>query len=144
MKLSTKTRYGTRAMLDLALAYEEGVVSVREIAARQEVSPKYLEHLLASLRSAGLVRAVRGAQGGHTLTRPPSEINLRQIHDVFEGAEGFVECTTSPEVCNRTDGCLTQDVWAQMHLACMEILEPITLEDMVRRATDKQRTSVAA
>ncbi len=141
MKLSTKTRYGTRAMLDLALNFEKGVVSVRELAARQDVSPKYLEHLLASLRAAGLVRTVRGAQGGHTLTRHPSETNLRQIYSVFEGAEGFVECTTSPEVCDRRDSCVTQDVWADMHLACMEILESTTLEDMARRARNKQRAS---
>jgi Rrf2 family cysteine metabolism transcriptional repressor len=138
MKLSTKTRYGTRAMLDLALNFEQGLVSAREIASRQDVSPKYLEHLLASLRSAGLVRSVRGAQGGHTLTRQPTEINLREIYSVFEGSEGFVECTTSPEVCDRRDSCVTQEVWADMHLACMKILESTTLEDLARRARDKQ------
>jgi Rrf2 family cysteine metabolism transcriptional repressor len=138
MKLSTKTRYGTRAMLDLALNFEQGLVSAREIASRQDVSPKYLEHLLASLRSAGLVRSVRGAQGGHTLTRQPAEINLREIYSVFEGSEGFVECTTSPEVCDRRDSCVTQEVWADMHLACMKILESTTLEDLARRARDKQ------
>lgn len=141
MKLSTKTRYGTRAMLDLALNYEQGLVSAREIAARQDVSPKYLEQLLASLRSAGLVRSVRGAQGGHTLTRHPAEINLREIYNVFEGSEGFVECTTSPEVCDRPDSCVTQEVWADMYLACMEILESTTLEDLARRARDKQANS---
>ena len=141
MKLSTKTRYGTRAMLDLALSFAEGVVSVRELAARQEISPKYLEHLLASLRSAGLVRTVRGAQGGHTLTREPSEINLRQIYEVFEGTEGLVECTTTPEVCERREGCVTQGVWADMHRACMEILESTTLQDMAQRARIKQSSS---
>jgi Rrf2 family cysteine metabolism transcriptional repressor len=138
MKLSTKTRYGTRAMLDLALNYEQGLLSAREIAARQDVSHKYLEHLLASLRSAGLVRSVRGAQGGHTLTRHPADINLREIYNVFEGSEGFVECTTSPEVCDRGDSCVTQEVWTDMYLACMEILEVTTLEDLARRARDKQ------
>ncbi len=146
MKLSTKTRYGTRAMLDLALNYEEGVSSVREIATRQSVSPKYLENLLASLRSAGLVRSVRGAQGGHTLTRPPSEITLREIYHVFEGREGIVECTTSSELCERADGCVTRDVWTRMYDACMEILESTTLEDLARRAGEKRqvRTILAA
>ncbi len=141
MRLSTKTRYGARAMLDLALSYEEGVVSVRETAARQEVSSKYLEHLLASLRSAGLVRTVRGAQGGHALSRPPDDINLREIYDVFEGREGLVECTTSPDSCSRSDVCVTQEVWAEMHDACMKILESTTLEDMARRARNKQANS---
>ena len=140
MKLGTKTRYSTRAMVDLALNYEtgNGVVAVKEIAARQQVSPKYLEHLLASLRTAGLIRSVRGAKGGHTLARPPAEINLREIYHVFEGKEGFVECTTSPEYCERTDGCVTRDVWAQMYDGCMEILESTTLEDLACRVRDKR------
>jgi Rrf2 family cysteine metabolism transcriptional repressor len=138
MKLSTRTRYGTRAMLDLALNYENGVVSVKEIATRQQVSRKYLEHLLTSLRSAGLVRTLRGAQGGHTLARRPSQINLRDIHDVFEGTEGFVECTTRLEICDTTDGCVTREIWAEIHAACMEILESTTLEDLARRARNKR------
>lgn len=140
MKLGTKTRYSARAMVDLALNYEDGnrVVTAREISIRQAVSPKYLEHLLASLRSAGLVRSVRGPKGGHTLTRSPNEINLREIYYVFEGTEGFVECTTSPELCQRTEGCVTQEIWAQMYEACMEILESTTLEDLARRAREKR------
>jgi Rrf2 family protein len=127
-------------MVDLALNYENGneVVAVKEIAAREQVSPKYLEHLLTSLRAAGLVRSVRGAKGGHTLTRPPDEINLREVYHVFEGVEGFVECTTSPDLCERTDGCVTQEVWAQMYDACMEILESTSLEDLARRAREKR------
>lgn len=138
MKLSTKTRYGARAMLELALSYKKGVVSTREIATQQQVSPKYLEHLLASLRSASLVRSVRGAQGGHTLTRHPAQINLREIYDALEGTEGFVECTTCPEVCDRTDTCVTWEIWAQMYAACMEILESTTLEDLAHRVRNKQ------
>jgi Rrf2 family protein len=140
MKLGTKTRYSARAMLDLALNYdtENGVTSVKEIAARQQISVKYLENLLASLRAAGLVRSVRGAGGGHTLCRPPAQINMRQIYHVFEGTEGFVECTTSPDFCDRPDGCVTKEVWAQMYDTCMEILESTTLEDLVHRAREKR------
>ena len=146
MKLGTRTRYSARAMVDLALNYEKGngIVPVKEISSRQQVSPKYLEHLLASLRSAGLVRSVRGAKGGHTLTRPPDEINLREIYHVFEGLAGFVECTTSPELCDRVDGCVTREVWTQMYHACMEILESTTLGDLARRARIKQSDSLTA
>ena len=145
MKLGTKTRYSTRAMVDLALNYGNGtgIVSSREIAEHQEVSPKYLEALLAALRAAGLVRSVRGAQGGHTLTRPPAQINLRQIYQVFEGTDGFVECTTDPEYCTRTDACVTQEVWTQMYDACMEILESTTLEDLARRAKENREEPAA-
>jgi len=140
MKLSTKTRYGTRAMLELALNYQSGngVVSVREIAACQQISPKYLEHLLASLRAAGLVRSIRGTHGGHTLAKPPDQISLREIYHVFEGAEGFVECTTSPGICDRIDGCVTQAMWAQIYDACMELLESTTLEDLIHRVRNKR------
>jgi Rrf2 family cysteine metabolism transcriptional repressor len=141
MKLGTRTRYSARAMVDLALNYESGngVVTAKEISSRQQVSVKYLEHLLASLRAAGLVRSVRGANGGHTLCRPPAQITMRQIYHAFEGAEGFVECTTSPELCDRADGCVTHEVWAQMYDTCMEILESTTLEDLARRAREKRR-----
>ena len=66
---------------------------------------------------------------------------MREIYHVFEGTEGFVECTTSPEICDRPDGCVTQEVWAQMYDACMEILESTTLEDLARRA--RQKSSAA-
>ena len=145
MKLGTRIRYSARAMLELALNYESGtrIVSVKEIAAHQQLSPKYLEHLLASLRAAGLVRSVRGAKGGHTLARPPDAVNLREIYHVFEGTEGFVECTTSPGLCDRSDGCVTREVWAQMYDACMGILESTTLGDLARRARSKQSDSLA-
>jgi Rrf2 family cysteine metabolism transcriptional repressor len=145
MKLGTKTRYSSRAMLDLALNYDSGcrMVSAREIAEHQELSPKYLESLLAALRSAGLVRSLRGTEGGYTLTRPPDQINLLQIYHVFEGTDGVVECTTDPEYCKRTDGCATQEVWAQMYDACMEILESTTLEDLARRAKEKREDPTA-
>jgi Rrf2 family protein len=126
--------YGTRALLALALNYEKGVVSIREMAARQQVSPKYLEHLLASLRSAGLVRSVRGAQGGHTLTRHPDEINLRDVYHAFEGMEGFVECTTGLQVSERIDSCVTREIWSHMYAMCMEMLGSTTLGDLARRA----------
>ena len=84
MKLGTRTRYSTRAMLDLTLNHENGSQAVpsRETSARQQVAPKHLEHLLGSLRSAGLIRSVRGARGGNALTRPPDQINLREIYHV--------------------------------------------------------------
>jgi len=137
MKLSTKTRYGTRAMLDLAFRYESGPVSAKKIARRQEISTKYLESLLAMLRSAGLVRSIRGAKGGHMLTRHPHHITLREIFEVLEGREGFVHCTTDPQVCDRAKTCVTQEVWARIYAACMEILESTTLEDLADRAKKK-------
>lgn len=98
MKLGTKTRCGARALLALALNCEDGngVVSAKEMADCQQVSARYLVHLLASHRWAGLVRNVRGAQGRHRLARPSDEINLLEVYDVFQGTDGYVECATYP------------------------------------------------
>ena len=139
MKLGTKTRYGTRAMLELALHYADGSgpISAGAIAARQQISAKYLEQLLVSLQAAGLVRSVRGTHGGHTLARPPDRINLREIYSVFEGAGGFAECTSCPEICDRTDACVTQTVWDRMYAASMEVLESTTLGDLAQRAQNE-------
>ena len=144
MRLGTKTRYGARAMLELTLNHEIGLVSVREMAARQSVSPKYLEHILASLRSADLVRSVRGARGGHSLTRRPDQVNLREICHVFEGREGFVECTSRPEVCDEAESCAAREIWAKMYAACMATLESTSLEDLARRSKEMGQASAGS
>jgi Rrf2 family cysteine metabolism transcriptional repressor len=141
MKLSTKTRYGFRSILDLALNHESELVSLKEIAARQQLPYKYLEHVLAMLRTAGLVRSVRGPQGGYALSKPPSQITLRELFDILEGTESFVQCTDDPQVCDRHDMCVTQEVWADMYAACMKVLESTTLEDLAQRARQKRDSS---
>ena len=143
MKLSTRTRYGTRAMLDLALGYGQGPVSSKEIAERQDLSQKYLENLMTTLRSAGLVRSVRGPQGGHVLAYPPDEITLRAIFEALEGTTGFVDCTGDPEICERAADCMTQQVWARMYAAAMAVLEDITLADLVRRSGNRHNADLA-
>lgn len=133
MKLTTKMRYGTRAMLELALHYGQGPTAAKEIAERQGLSQKYLERLLVELQAGGLVRAIRGARGGYELATPPEAVTLLDIYRALEGAQGFVECTVNPEVCERSDFCVTQGVWAEMYRACMHILEGTTLRDLVQR-----------
>ena len=143
MKLSTRMRYGTRAMLELALRYKSGPISTKEIAECQEISPKYLEHSMATLRNAELVRSIRGAKGGHILARPPDRITLRHVFDALEGTKGFVDCTSDPQTCDRADICVTQEVWRQMHEASMSILDSITFEDLAGRAREKQSSAAA-
>lgn len=141
MKLSTRMRYGTRALLDLALYAEQGPTPLRDIAERQQLSPKYLEQVLVALQTADLVRAVRGPKGGYVLSRPPARINLREAYEVLEGSEGFVRCTTDPKVCARASICVAQEVWASLYETCMKALESITLEDLAQRARQKQSLS---
>lgn len=141
MKLNTKMRYGTRALLELALHYEQGPMSLGEIARAQGLSEKYLEALLGVLRSVGLVRSQRGAQGGYFLAKPPEQITLRDVFDVLEGPDPFVECTSAPESCPRQAACATQEVWSKMYQAAMRVLESITLADLVRRQAELSRSS---
>jgi cysteine synthase len=133
MKLNTRMRYGTRAMLELAEQYGQGFQSLADVAQAQDLPEKYLEAVFASLRAAGLVHAQRGPQGGYALSRDPQEITLRQIFDVLEGSEPYVPCTTGPSTCSRWASCVTQDVWARMYHASMQVLESTTLADLVVR-----------
>jgi Rrf2 family protein len=137
MRLNTRTRYGARAMLELALHHEQGATSLAQVAAAQELSEKYLESLFSLLRAAGLVHGQRGPQGGYTLARPPAEITLRDIYAVFEGPEPFVPCTGAHAPCPRDSICVTQEVWARMHEVAMQVLEATTLADLVARSRDR-------
>ncbi|MGI6206824.1 MAG: RrF2 family transcriptional regulator [Anaerolineae bacterium] len=141
MNLTTKTRYGTRAMLELALHYNEGPLSLAEIARRQELSEKYAETLMARLRAAGLVQSVRGAQGGYLLARDPDSITLRDVYEVMEGPEPPVSCISNPAGCPRGETCVTQEVWAAMHGAAMGVLESVTLAELAARHRQRQAAS---
>ncbi len=137
MKLNTKMRYGTRALLELALHHEQGALSLGQIAAAQGISEKYLEALLAMLRNAGLVQSQRGPQGGYRLARPPDKITLREVWDVLEGPEAFVPCTQDPTLCERWTTCVTQEIWAEMYAAALQVLEKTTLADLVARGQQR-------
>jgi Rrf2 family protein len=125
-------------MLDLALHYGKEPVLLRDIARRQEVSEKYLEHSVSALRKAGLVRSIRGARGGYMLAKPPSEIRLSEIMEVLEGSMAPVECVDDSQVCHRVNLCVTRDIWAKMKEAIDNILESITLQDMVEQQKEKE------
>jgi len=100
MRLSTKSRYGTRAMLDIAINYEKGPVSVKSLAKRQDISVKYMKQLIPLLKLAGLIRSVRGAGGGYTLSKHADQIKLRDIIDALEGSIFPVDCVDNPEMCD--------------------------------------------
>lgn len=138
MHLSTRMRYGTRALLHLALHEEQGPCSVGEVAEALGLSAKYLEALLNALRRAGLVQSLRGAGGGYKLARSPEEITLRDAFWALEGLEGFVPCTTSPEACPQADLCVMQEVWSGLYATCLDFLASYTLADLARRARERQ------
>jgi Rrf2 family protein len=125
-------------MLDLALNFGKEPVLLRDIARRQEVSEKYLEHSVSALRKAGLVRSIRGARGGYVLAKSPSEIRLSEIMEVLEGSMAPVDCVGDPKVCHRANLCITREIWAKMKEAIDNILESITLQDMVEQQKKKE------
>ena len=132
MKLSTKGRYGARAGLELALRYNSGPVMVREIAASQDISMRYLEHILNSLRSSGIVKSTRGAKGGYELSKAPSDISLGDIVRTLEGPLDIVSCTSDLD-CPKISQCVMHYVWKEVKESMEVILDRITLDDLVEK-----------
>lgn len=144
MKLSTRGRYGVRAMLELAMNTGTGPVPLRDLASKQEISAKYLEQLLIPLKGAGLVKSVRGARGGYMLAANPSTINLYDIVRSLEGPLAPVECVQDPQYCDRIGGCTVHLVWGEMGTLLVDFLTSITLAELVERQKDKDRTCLPA
>jgi len=143
MKLSTKGRYGTRAMLDLAIHQSEEPVNVKGIAERQGVSRRYLEQLMVRLTSRGLVRPVRGRSGGFVLARSPSQITVAEVVEALEGRINIVECVEDSSICERAPLCVTREIWEEVSQAIARHLGQITLEDMAQRYRKRQEMGMA-
>ena len=142
MRISTKGRYGARLMLDLAVHYEDGYVLLKDVGKREEISEKYLEHLIPPLKAGGLISSKRGAQGGYKLTRDPSEITLKEVILSLEGSISPAECVNFSSVCNRAQFCVTRDIWKELEDKILEKLESITLKDMVEMKKEKGEVSL--
>lgn len=137
MKLSTKGRYGTRALMDIALHREEGPVPLRNIAEREQISLPYLEHLIAPLIEGGIIRSARGVGGGVSLIKSPQEIRLSEVIGLLEGSLAPVKCVTDPSVCSRSEFCVTRDIWSELKAAMDGVLQSTTLQDLVERQKGK-------
>ena len=131
MKLSTRVRYGTRALLDIAQHRGDKPVLLRDIAKRQQVSRNYLEQILGQLKAAGLVRSIRGVRGGFVLTKPPSEIKLSEIFLALEGPISLVECVEDANICERVGTCATRKLWKELSALITDVLGSKTLQDLM-------------
>lgn len=140
MKISTRTRYGMRALLELAIAYNTVPLQIKVIAQRQNISNKYLEQLIAMLKTAGLVRSVRGPHGGYVLATPPAEVKLSNVFRALEGPVFTVECIDNENVCSNNADCATRKLWMQMNDALLGVLENKTLQDLVGMAEKEKRS----
>ena len=139
MKLSTRGRYGTRALLELALHRGEEPISLKEIAKRQQISLSYLEHLITPLIAGGIVRSTKGPKGGISLAKNPGDIRLSQVINLLEGSMAPVECVDNPKVCSRSTSCVTRDIWSEIKKATNGVLESVTLQDLVERQKRKDK-----
>ncbi len=134
MKLSTRTRYGMRAIIELAQHEGKRPLQLKAIAERQDISVKYLEQLMSLLRSAGFVRSVRGSKGGYVLARPADQIRLNEIFRCLEGPVTTTECTEDESYCARSADCVARDVWKRVEAAIQEVLSSIKLSDLVQKS----------
>ncbi|MFZ5647915.1 MAG: RrF2 family transcriptional regulator [Bacillota bacterium] len=134
MRLSTRGHYGLKAMFDLAQHYGADPIPLKSVAERQNISEHYLEQLIAVLRKAGLVRSVRGAQGGYILARPPEQIHVGEVIRVLEGPIAPVECVSELRTteCDQADSCITRTVWEKVRDSIVQVLDSISLADMCR------------
>lgn len=131
MRISTKGRYALRLMLDLSLNDSERPIRIKEIAARQEISDKYLEQIISVLNKARFVRSIRGPQGGYLLTRRPEEYTVGDILQLTEGSMAPVECVEEEGFCDHVDQCATSVVWIRLNQAIKDVIDNITLQDLV-------------
>lgn len=132
MKLTTKGRYAVTAMLDLALHYDMGSVTLADIARRQGISLSYLEQLFAKLRRGGLVDSVRGPGGGYTLSRPPSDISVARIVVAIDENIDATRCGGERN-CQGDEPCLTHQLWEDLSVRIYDFLNGITLGDLATR-----------
>lgn len=144
MKLSARGRHSMEAMLDLAVQFGQGPTLIRDVARRRHISEQYLAQLFIPLRIAGLVRSIRGANGGFVLARAPAEIRLSDVIRATEGSTAPAECVDDPRVCWTGDNCITRDVWIEIKKATDRILESITLQDLVDRRQESERAKAGA
>lgn len=136
MKLSTRGRYGLRAMIDMAQSEDKGPIATHTIAARQGISERYLEQLMVPLKRAGLVKSIRGSQGGYILGKNPDNITAGDIIRVLEGPIAPVDCVSenNPEACEREEYCITRVVWTKVRDAIAEVLDSYSLADLAKES----------
>ena len=131
MKLSTRSRYGTRMILDMAQHYNGKPVQLGEIAKRQNVSLKYLEQIIRPLKKAKFIKSFRGSKGGHMLNKSPEEITVGEIVALLEGGPDLTRCAQDPATCERVDNCVTRYLWVEAASAIFERLSTITFADLI-------------
>ena len=138
MKISTKGRYGLRILLDLATHQNKGPVNLADISKRQGISEKYLWQVINLAKAAGLINSARGPKGGYTVAKPTDQITVLEIISALEGPIILVDCLEKSEGCNRSDSCVTREVWAKIGDSMKKTMAGITLQELVKKQEAKE------
>ncbi len=143
MRVTMKSDYGLRAMIDLAAHYGAGPIASGAIASRQRIPEHFLDQLLVMLRRAGLLKSLRGPQGGHLLARPPAEITMGDVIRALDGNTAPMECLPTPSACELTPGCAIRDIWRQVEDYAQHLLESTTLAQLAQKHRIPQQSAEA-
>ena len=138
MKLSTRSRYGTRLILDMAQHQRETPIQLGEIARRQNISLKYLEQIIRPLKRAQYIKSFRGSKGGHMLNKPPEQITVGEVVAMLEGGSVLTHCSKNPKICSRSERCLTRYLWMEASDALFARLNQITFADLLASGKEAQ------
>jgi len=133
MKLSTKSRYGTRILMELAMRVDDGPVRVSQISEIQKIPLKYIEQLIRTLKKAGYLESTRGVKGGHHLKTPPENISLGDVVRLFEGQSDLVQCISSPDQCSQSCECKARLAWQEANRVLHEKLDAISIADLIKQ-----------
>ena len=131
MKISTKGRYGLRILMDLAIHQSEKPRLIRDIAKSQQISEKYISRLVIALRKAGMIRSVRGVNGGFHIAMKPEDITLLDVIEAMEGPLSIVDCVSTPRKCSRSDNCAPREIWCKLNGDIRELMRGTTLADIL-------------
>jgi Rrf2 family protein len=138
MKLSTRSRYGTRLILDIAQHQGDTPIQLGEIARRQNISLKYLEQIIRPLKRAQYIKSFRGSKGGHMLNKPPEQITVGEVVALLEGGSVLTHCSKNPKACSRAERCPTRYLWMEASEALFARLNQITFADLLASGKEAQ------
>jgi Rrf2 family transcriptional regulator, iron-sulfur cluster assembly transcription factor len=144
MRITTKGRYGLRAVINLAGAQHARPISIGSIANEEKVSSEFLEQIFFKLKKAGLIRSVRGPGGGFVLNKKPSEISVQNILEAVGEARGLVPCTLQKKLCDREEACAAHDIWTGLQKTMEDYLSHVTLKDILEKNGAHYSTNLAA
>ena len=131
MRLSTRSRYGTRLLLDMAQNYGNDPIKIGDIAKRQNISVKYLEQIIRPLKRANYIKSFRGLRGGYILSKSPDQITVGEIVALLENGSFLTPCSDNPKLCSRSDECLTRHVWMEASRVLFDCFNQVTLADLI-------------